>query len=357
LLPDPHDFAIVTNNFLNFDIPTYSERDCKRYEPPAGEYIHLLNNGVPDVVRDTILRILPRSVPVSPMIVYGYLANGSLPPFLINYFMSALSPVGRVSQVGRFYRALHLIETVRADFFSHYEEEETEEAPVKKPVDTLKEYYDKCSASLDAMESSGNIDEGLIDRDGMRLQMIREALDRVSGPSDDEEADLHRQQIAGLQSRMKRLLRKSKKQTESEPSKSTTAEPPKSTTAEPSKSTSTEPSKSTSAKPSKSTFTETAKATPAESEPAKSATEPTKPTAAAASEPSKPTTSEVTEGDRPTPPTTSTSTSSTDSSGVVTVTPLASSDARLEDDDRGEERLGDDDDDDDDEPLIVDPDN
>ena len=106
--------AILSRNSYSFPVPeVYTERDY--HKPPVGDYFKVVSKPIPQVVKDTLMHYLPPSVPISQSNVFVGVRNGSLPPFLINYFIALQGKSVRVSPSTKFFRALHLLEAVRTE--------------------------------------------------------------------------------------------------------------------------------------------------------------------------------------------------------------------------------------------------
>jgi len=114
ILPDATEFAIVSANTFSFDPPAKfsskevaSERD---YRALASR------EPLPDVITAAVKEYLPESLPISPMLVFVYVKQGLLPPFVVNYFIS-IQPGKTTSVSTKFFKALHLIEAYRASVY------------------------------------------------------------------------------------------------------------------------------------------------------------------------------------------------------------------------------------------------
>lgn len=121
------------------------------------DYVNLVKDGVPKVVADTILLTMPRSVPIDAMSAFVYVKNGTLPPFVLNYFLNMQSR-SRTSMTTRFYRALHLIEAFRDEYFQSHPEEQRQlplPPPRRLPSSAADAFKEAVKASLDRMKETG----------------------------------------------------------------------------------------------------------------------------------------------------------------------------------------------------------
>jgi hypothetical protein len=220
----PDEFIILSNNTLDFKIPEeYSMKEKKKHSASAGDYIIMLNEGVPPVVRDTLFHILPRSVPINPMMPFAYLQDGRLPPFVINFFMSLQSRVGRpVSAIGRFYRSLDLIEAFREDAFLRGEDLAVSQSflPLSKklPEKVLQDFLKSCADSITQMQASGVYDAEAVERAADRLREMLEAVDDADGRNEAGRERI-RAQITNLQEKLFGIQRKETEKQERRESK------------------------------------------------------------------------------------------------------------------------------------------
>jgi len=211
---EPEEFAILSHNTLNFQLPdAYSDKEKKKHSAATGDYLTMLNRGVPRIVSEMVLRTLPRTLPINAMIPFAFVIDGRLPPYVINYFMSIQSPVWKTSgqdkDVGRFYRALDLIESYREDYFLHNPDLPVAHLPPRRlPGDVVQAFYDTCQESIKQMQSGQHpYDPEVVEKARRRLENMRRAVESFQGSSSDPHKEHQRSTIINLQEQLQVLQR------------------------------------------------------------------------------------------------------------------------------------------------------
>ena len=189
MVADPEAFAIVANNVFSFALPTsFSRKDTT--SPTQTDFQTLLRGRVPPVVHNTLLRIVPRCVPINARILFEYVRDGYIPPFVVNYFMAIQEPSRSLAVVTRYHRALHLMETYRGDYFAHHppsdDPRSPEQTPPRLPQAALDHFYKCVQACLSHMIATGSFDPVGVDQAAVFLEEMRKA---VSGSSTASQAD------------------------------------------------------------------------------------------------------------------------------------------------------------------------
>jgi len=143
------------------------------------------------VVHDTIVTQMPRTVPISAQVAFGYAQKSTLPPFVINYFMSIQPAVPRVTNVTRFFCALHMIERYREHYFDMHPEASGPAINLPPPRQLLEaalnSFYASVAASLDYMSNTGTFNLVSIDQARVFLDEMREAVRNSTASSEERE--------------------------------------------------------------------------------------------------------------------------------------------------------------------------
>lgn len=175
-LSDPVEYAYLANNSLTFEMPEQfsSKSLCS---PTEQDYSSLLQERMPRVVQRTLLQQLPRAVPINPVIAFGYAKESVLPPFVINYFMSVQAPGRPISKVTRFFRALHMIEAYRGNWYAlHPEDPLPPPTPAKKlSRAALRKFFETVDRSLQHNIDSGTFDPMTVEQSAIFLEDLRRA--------------------------------------------------------------------------------------------------------------------------------------------------------------------------------------
>jgi hypothetical protein len=108
------ELELLHSTKLKCDIPPdYVESD--RNHPSPQDFGRLLHVQVPRVISETLLFCLPREIPIDARGAFGFLRDGRLPHFVVQFFMDLQK--AKVSMQTKFFRALILMEAYRQEVY------------------------------------------------------------------------------------------------------------------------------------------------------------------------------------------------------------------------------------------------
>jgi len=132
------------------------------FEPPAhfidhGRYVatdqdkRSTLDGVPQIIWNIVMHALPRNPTFDPITPFYFFKTGRLPKWVVKWFLKNQGKrADRLSNMTKFYKAMHLIETLRC--FCHDVIQEEEMLP---PIATMTEGDDQ-----DNDDETGNKEKG-----------------------------------------------------------------------------------------------------------------------------------------------------------------------------------------------------
>lgn len=105
---------IMSRDSFSFVLPV-NYLDAKKYHPSVRTFERL--GPLPDCVVRCLVDVLPPNIEVDPFTVFFYVRRGYVPVWLVNFFIDkqdkTIAPL-----TTKFFRAIHLIEMVRAQLFN-----------------------------------------------------------------------------------------------------------------------------------------------------------------------------------------------------------------------------------------------
>lgn len=119
-------------------------------------------SSIPDVIGETIISALPPSVPINAAMPYAYLQAGSLPHFVVAFFMRLQDPKRTVKYETLFARVMHRIEEYR-EWRLHqsgaFEQPETSLGPIE-PIIQIKHSLDDRATPDPARAEDSSVEAG-----------------------------------------------------------------------------------------------------------------------------------------------------------------------------------------------------
>lgn len=123
----------MEDNELGFEAPV-NFIDHQRYQPTHEEKAFMAD--IPQVMFTVTLNCLPRNPTFDPLTPFYFFKTGRLPKWLVKWFVDKQKP--RLSNMSKFYKAMHCIEALRCYCHDVIQEEE-----MTKRIDSWFEDEDK----------------------------------------------------------------------------------------------------------------------------------------------------------------------------------------------------------------------